>query len=34
MSKNVIDSAAALEMEIMMSKVEARDLTRQIQKIV
>lgn len=34
MTKNVIDSAAALEMEIMMSKVEARDLTRQIQKIV
>ena len=33
-TKNVIDSAAALEMEIMMSKVEARDLTRQIQKIV
>ena len=30
MTKNAIDNAAALEMEIMLSKVEARDLSRQI----
>ena len=28
MTKNAIDSAAALQMEIMLSKVEAQDLTR------
>ena len=34
MTKNAIDSAAALQMEIMLSKVEAQDLTRQIQKLL
>jgi FtsZ-binding cell division protein ZapB len=34
MTKNAIDNAAALQMEIMLSKVEAQDLTRQIQKLL
>jgi len=30
MTRNAIDNAAALQMEIMLSKVEAQDLSRQI----
>lgn len=33
-TKSAIDSAAALEMEVMLSRVEAQDLTRQIQKLL
>ncbi len=34
MTKNVIDQASALEMEVMLSKVEGKELTKQLQKVI
>ena len=34
MNKNVIDQASALQMEVMLSKVEAKELTKQLQKVI